>query len=310
MNIYDVDGNIVMRDEFLNVLDYGAKADGSTDDSAAIQSALDALKTSGGVIYFPTGTYAMQSNVHFYSNQTLYFEDGAVLKQAASINNLLISYTESTWGGYNGVHDCLIYGGTFDGGSYTQNNTLVGIIHAKNITFERCTFKNGYGTWHNLEINASYNVKVLNCDHEGSRKTGANGEMVQIDAALSSGVWPWSNAKYDSTVSKYIEIAGCIFHDDTISPAIGNHSTATHDFIRIHDNIFDTLTGSKGAISFNGGGQNVDIHDNTFNGCTTGVGTYGATYYIHDNRFVGVTTAAAGSTSVVHANMVNGSFVA
>lgn len=310
MAVYDIDGNRIAADAFINVRDYGAVADSSTDDSAAIQAALDAVSTTGGIIYFPSGVYALKANVHFYSKQTLWFEDGATLLQAAALDNLLISYSESTWGGYDGIHDCLIYGGTFDGGEYTENNTLVGIIHAKNIIFERCTFLNAYGTWHDLEINASYNVKVLNCDFEGARKTGNGGEMLQIDAALNSTVWPWAGAKYDSTVSKYIEIAGCIFHDDTISPAIGNHSAASHQFIRIHDNIFDGNTGTKGAISFNGGGANIDIYENTFNGCTIGVGTYGSTYYIHNNRFVGVTTAASGSSSVVHANMVNGSYVA
>ena len=311
MAVYDIDGHRIAQDAFVNVIDYGAKRDGSTDDAAAIQAALDAVKTTGGIIYFPHGTYALKSHVLFYSNQTLWFEDGAVLKQANStLNNLLMSYCENTWTGYNGVHDCLIYGATFDGSTYTENNTLVGIIHAKNIIFERCIFKNAYGTWHNLEINASYNVKVLNCDHEGSRKTGNGGEMIQIDAALNNSVWPWAGANYDSTVCKYVEIAGCIFHNGTVAPAIGNHSTASHEFINIHDNIFDGNTGTKGAISFNGGGTNIDIHDNTFNGCTTGVGTYGSTYYIRNNRFVGVTTAAAGSTSVVKANMVNGSYVA
>lgn len=55
---------------------------------------------------------------------------------------------------------------------------------------------------------------------------------------------------------------------------------------------------------------NVDIYNNTFNDCEIGVGSYGSTYYIHDNRFVGVTTAIDGSTSVAHANMINGTYTA
>lgn len=293
----------------VNVREFGAKGDGTTDDATAIQNAIDSV-SSGGMVFFPAGTYLIKTSIEFYSNQTLWFDDGAVLLQGGAINNLLRTHCESTWTGYTGTHDSLIYGATFDGGAYTTNNTLVGTVHAKNISFVRCTFKNAYGTWHDLEINSSYNVKVINCDFEGSRKTGDKGEMIQIDAALSSSVWPWDGANFDSTVSKYIEISGCYFHDDTVSPAIGNHSTATHQFIRIFDNIFDTLTGTKGAISFNGGGKNIDIHDNTFNGCTTGIGSSGATYYIHDNRFVGATTAISGSASVAHANMINGTFAA
>lgn len=41
-----------------NVMDYGAIADGTTNDSAACQSALDAVTAiGGGVLYFPSGAY-------------------------------------------------------------------------------------------------------------------------------------------------------------------------------------------------------------------------------------------------------------
>lgn len=310
MAIYDYLGNPVTT-EFINVIEYGAKGDGTTDDSSAIQSALDAVKDNGGIIYFPQGIYLLKSHVLFYSNQTLWFENGAKLLQGAAIDNLLMSYCGSDVTEYNGTHDCVIYGGIFDGGSYTTNNTLVGIVHSKNITFENCTFKNAYGIWHNLEINSSYNVKVINCDFEGSRKTGGNGCMIQIDAINNTSTWPWdgNRGSVDNTISKYIEVTGSIFHTDTQSPAIGNHSTASDSFIRIHDCIFDGLTSSRGAINFQSA-DNVDIHDNTFNGCATGVGSSGATYYIHDNRFVSVTTAISGSSSVAHANMINGTYTA
>ena len=308
MAIYDINGNIVSRNPFINVLDYGAKGDATTDDSAAIQTALDALSQSGGIIYFPSKTYLLKSAIHFYSNQLLWFEDGATLKQGASINNLLRTYCNSTITGYSGVHDSSVVGGTFDGGSYTTHNTLVGTAHAKNIVFENCIFKNAYGKWHNLEINSSYNVKVINCDFEGSRKTEANGEMLQIDGAGSSSYYPWDDINIDGTVSKYIDIHGCIFHDSTVVPGIGNHSNMAHNYTRIYDCIFDGLTSSRGAINFVSNMTNIDIHDNTFVDCTTGIASSGSTYYIHDNRFTGATTAISGSSSVAHANMINGSY--
>lgn len=309
MSIYNKSGNIIMPS--ISVTEYGAKGDGTTNDATAIQSALDAVSSSGGVILFPKGTYKINTSLLFYSNQTLWFEDGAtILQGVGTMNNLLRTYSESTWTEYNGVHDCLIYGAVFDGGAYTTDNTLVGTSHAKNITFENCTFKNAYGTWHNLEINSSYNVKVINCDFEGSRKTGVNGEMLQIDGAGSASYYPWDDVNIDNTVSKYIDISGCYFHDSTVVPAIGNHSNMAHKFVRIHDCIFDGLTSSRGAINFVSNMTDIDIHDNTFNGCTTGIGSSGATYYIHDNRFVDATTAISGSTSVAHANMINGTYTA
>jgi hypothetical protein len=310
MSLYDYQGNVIAvsgAGAFVNVTDYGAVGNGVTDDTIAIQNAINAIN-NGGIVFFPKGTYLVTASIYFYSNNTLWFESGASLLQGAAINNILMTYCASDVGEYNGTHDCVIYGGTFDGGAFTTNNTLVGTVHAKNITFANCTFRNAYGIWHNLEINSSYNVKVVSCDFEGRRKTGANGCMIQIDAIDNAGTWPWSNNRglIDNTISKYIDIDSCIFHDNTVSPAIGNHSSTTDSFITIHDCIFDGLTSTRGSIVFNA--SNVDIFDNTFNGCTTGVGSSGDTYYIHDNRFVDVTTAVSGNTSVAHANMINGTY--
>ena len=41
----------------LNVLDFGARGDGTTDDTAAIQKALDTAGKSFGAIFLPEGNY-------------------------------------------------------------------------------------------------------------------------------------------------------------------------------------------------------------------------------------------------------------
>lgn len=46
---------------FLNVKDYGALGNGTTDDSAAIQSAITAAKASKRSVYFPDGTYLIST---------------------------------------------------------------------------------------------------------------------------------------------------------------------------------------------------------------------------------------------------------
>jgi hypothetical protein len=43
----------------VNVLDFGATGDGSTNDTAAIQAAIDFASASGKSVYFPAGTYSI-----------------------------------------------------------------------------------------------------------------------------------------------------------------------------------------------------------------------------------------------------------
>lgn len=49
--------------ERVSVKDFGAVGDGVADDTAKIQAAIDAVKISGGEIYFPAGTYKITSSL-------------------------------------------------------------------------------------------------------------------------------------------------------------------------------------------------------------------------------------------------------
>jgi hypothetical protein len=53
------------------VKDYGAKGDGSTDDTAAIQRALDAAGTAGGTVEVPGGKYMIAGSLHVPPGVTL-----------------------------------------------------------------------------------------------------------------------------------------------------------------------------------------------------------------------------------------------
>ena len=63
MSLTRVKGSTFQSDEnnlWANVRDFGAVADGSTDDAPAIQAAIDSL-TNGGTVFLPKGTYALAS---------------------------------------------------------------------------------------------------------------------------------------------------------------------------------------------------------------------------------------------------------
>ncbi|HXI73573.1 MAG TPA: glycoside hydrolase family 28 protein [Verrucomicrobiae bacterium] len=64
--------------KIFNVRDSGAKGDGTTMDTAAIQTALDACKPSGGTVKFPAGTYLSQP-LTIYTKTTIQLDAGARL---------------------------------------------------------------------------------------------------------------------------------------------------------------------------------------------------------------------------------------
>jgi hypothetical protein len=58
---------------FVNVRSYGAKGDGVTDDTAAIQAAIDTYTAAGaaGVVYLPAGRYRITSTIYARAHVTL-----------------------------------------------------------------------------------------------------------------------------------------------------------------------------------------------------------------------------------------------
>ncbi|MHB0999038.1 MAG: glycosyl hydrolase family 28-related protein [Armatimonadota bacterium] len=59
----------VTKSRALNVLDFGAKGDGASDDTSAVQTAIDTmLKAGGGSLYFPAGQYRITRSLKFTSS--------------------------------------------------------------------------------------------------------------------------------------------------------------------------------------------------------------------------------------------------
>jgi len=63
---------------FFNVLEFGAKGDGKSKDTAAIQAAVDAAGRAGGTVVFPAGNY-LSGTVRLRSSVALYLGPGCAL---------------------------------------------------------------------------------------------------------------------------------------------------------------------------------------------------------------------------------------
>jgi len=100
--------------DWLNIKDYGAIGDGSTDDTTAIQNAINALSSNGGVIYFPAGTYKVTSTVMISIS-------GVTLRGNSRWNTFIYYY---------GSGDCVrMYASIgYGNGQYTSGGGIEGII--------------------------------------------------------------------------------------------------------------------------------------------------------------------------------------
>lgn len=69
-----------------NILDYGAKGDGTTMNTIAIQKTINACSKTGGVVIFPAGKY-LTGTLYFKSNVTLYLQRGALILGSTNLTD-------------------------------------------------------------------------------------------------------------------------------------------------------------------------------------------------------------------------------
>jgi hypothetical protein len=84
--------NRMIAGSVVNVLDFGATGNGTTDDTAAIQAAIDSLSSTGGKVHVPVGVYLISSPIELStgsgSRSIILYGDGT-----GQVNNVTNSAT-------------------------------------------------------------------------------------------------------------------------------------------------------------------------------------------------------------------------
>jgi hypothetical protein len=164
--------------DWVSVKDFGAVGDNSTDDTAEIQAAIDAMAalSNGGTVYFPPGTYITGALTLKYKvallgahpmtyPQTAATQVGTVLKMAASTNAPLLENDRSTGdvggtgldGSSNRATYSIIENICFDGNRSNQTSIDADLARFEGAwvtTFKGCSFKNAKG----------FGIRSLDCN--------------------------------------------------------------------------------------------------------------------------------------------------
>ena len=243
---------------------FGAKADGVTDDTKAIQDALD----YSSFIYIPDGVYMINGSNGGWSEVT----NGGIYPRSGQriilSNNAKLKAITNENGFYNivnikEVHDVHIIGGIIEGDNATHTGTSgdqaygISIRAANNIIIENMEI---YNCWsdsiiigYNQGIDSS-NIKILNCILHDNKRQGIS--IVGCDTALINGCKIYNisgknpkagiDVEPDGTTAKAnnIIINCCHIYNTDSASIIVSGNTPTN--VKITNNSIDGLNITEG----------------------------------------------------------------
>lgn len=158
------DGNreaLHLADHRQNVKDFGARGDGTTDDTAAIQATIDATgKSGGGRVFLPAGFYETTATLRCSAHSIAICGEGA-----ATTLRPLGNFDTIRFAGDRELYRNSIFDIAFDERKKTGGSTIVGERVAQFVA-ERVYGISGWNGWHFHNFNC---VTLNDCRFEGYR---------------------------------------------------------------------------------------------------------------------------------------------
>lgn len=232
----------------------GAAGDGVTDDTAALQAALD----QGGHIYVPGGTYLVANTpLRLVARTRLELAPDAVIVRGSSPGLIRNRHPTDDFGGYSGRGQILIEGGTWDmAGAGTGDVALpasaMTFAHGDNIKVRDTIIRDVPGA-HGIDCIGNRNVRITDVTFTGYRADPADTqprESIQIDGTYGS--YSGDALPADKTPCDDVLIRGCRFQASDLLPApqraVGSHGYTAdvtgyeHRNIRVFDCAIEGVT--------------------------------------------------------------------
>jgi len=270
-----------------NVKRYGAKGDGTTDDTTAVQDALTA--GAGGTVFFPKGNYLVSNSLTIPADTTIFGYGARVFDTVTQRSLIIVDTGVSIYGlevegagntGYDTSGRLLSCTGTVS--TYKSNIKLIDCyLHdvgrsaiefefVENVFIDRCRIENcGFAGFRGTAVTSN---KITNSSFKGFTP-GASGNVYAIaftrrEISSDLDVYPRS---------KNCTVNGCVIEDATIWHGLDTHAG---EHIVFSNNIIRGCSMGVSLVKTQDGGggdndhasQNCTVVGNTIYGLGTGGG--------------------------------------
>lgn len=264
---------------------YGAVGNGTKDDTAAIQKALDVAKLNvlayGIEVRIPPGIFRLTSRLTLWKNTTITMDKNTTLLRDHSAGWFINGVTGDNFTGYNGNGNIIIQGGILEGNINKWNNSYnaIGLARGRGLVFKDMEIRDVRGA-HAFDINACKDVIIERCrflGYDPNINDGDNAsnfrEAIQISNHTAAGFTGFGS--WDGLGCENVTVRDCYFGASANRPAwctgVGNHGHVAGIFtskIYVYNNIFDgcSWAGIR-PYKFN----DMKIHHNHFVNCSYGV---------------------------------------
>ena len=264
-----------------NVLDYGAKGDGTTLDTQAVQKAIDLCsKEGGGKVMIPSGKTVFIGTIYLKDFVTLHIENGAILLGSPNYEDYTTDTHKNTYKNEPHMDRCLIFARNAKSFSIEGKGTIDANGHPKNFTKEKggrpmmLRFLN-CNDIHLRDITlinpAAWTSAWLYCNDivvEGIKivsRVNHNGDGLDFDGCTNVRV---SNSSFDTSDDsiclqtsrpdkscKDVVITNCVFTSKWAAMRIGLASRGDFESITVSNCIFYDIQDSGLKIQMNEGGE-------------------------------------------------------
>lgn len=276
-----------IRDRWIDVKSEGAVGDGSTDDTTAIQAALDAVSTTtGGMVFFPPGRYRVTSTLvvrrhrttlagvgpgHWATNAT-HTQSGSRLEAGGTLSGGPLLRVQDT-GNTQPVFGTTLRDLTLDGmGTATgpgihwrSYRSVIDNVHVYRFATHGIHFE-GYGSWGLYETDARL-IEVAECGGSGVYIGTGSADLHFIHPVIfDCGV----NMRVESSSA---QVTGAHLYNATTNNLLFNGNGSRSKFANCkiegaeqHGVVIDTTNGGISDIQFTGCNfsQNGEGANNTY----------------------------------------------